>query len=96
MEHSLKSSFEGSSSLLGLYIPDPEYRLQELSVVNAILNVECVFYWQNYSIDKLQSLEHLHNLTRTTSEIHEFKEVEETLQHDHLVLVTIVKLLEVV
>jgi hypothetical protein len=41
-------------------------------------------------------LEHLHNLTRTTSEIHEFKEVEETLQHDHLVLVTIVKLLEVV
>lgn len=88
--------FECRTVLLALDVCYSQYRLQELRIVHSILNVECIFNRQHNTIYQLQRLEHFHDFTGTTSQVHKFDKVEKALKYDHLVLVAVIELLEVV
>jgi len=86
--------FRRSSSLLSLQMGDHKKSLKELSVIQAVLDVEGVLNDALNSIDIRQDLEHVYDLSGALGKVHDLHEVEKTLEGDHGVLRALVELLE--
>ena len=95
-EHLVKCVFVRLVRLTGLLfsleITDFEDGRKELSVVHATLDIESIIDWTEHAINLIQTLsEPADELFGRVGEIHQFDEVEEALERDHLILLTSVK-----